>query len=194
MRLMLVLTTLATAAPATASAQIWRMFQFGGTESFEYSVSRTGADGTEEGSLSLRMSTNGGQSMATVQASLGDASCSATVPVANQQAALPQLMMQCMVIAPVAMTMFTPAWGLLLNQNWTVGTSVTMNSGGNAFSFEITETCRRAGQRGVRGLIKMSGLEIDACVDPALPLPLSVRMNNTMDGETVEALLTRYEP
>lgn len=192
--LAIVIGVTALAGTTPVSAQVWQMFQFTGTESFQYSITRTAAAGTEQGSLALEMTTQEGQSMASVEATLGEGSCSVTVPVANQQATMPQLMMQCMVIAPVAMTMFAPAWGMLLGQQWVVGTSMNVNTGGNAMSFEITETCAYAGERGVLGHIRMTGLDIDACVDPKLPLPLAIRMNNTMDGEIIEAILTRYRP
>lgn len=185
---------LTTIGSAAAGQTPWKLFQFSGTETFEYDITRDGPDGSQTGTYRMALQSAGGSPTASIEASLGDGSCSTTMPMTSPQAILPQMMMQCMMVAPVAMAMFAPTWGMFVGQNWTVGTSMQMNQGGNAFSFEITETCAHAEQEGVLARIRTEDVQIDSCVNPDLPLPLSVRMVNEANHETIEVTLTRYVP
>ncbi len=61
-------------APGSLSAQnAWKLYEFTGTENFTYSIRHATSDGVEEGQLSMGMTTSGGQTTATIEATLGDA-------------------------------------------------------------------------------------------------------------------------
>lgn len=180
------------AAPPVSAQNPWRVYEFTGTESFQYEI-RHQADGvTQEGTFSMSLTSGGAQPMASVEAALGDASCSATMPLSTPQAIMPQMMMQCMVVAPVAMAMFTPVWAMFMGQSLEIGSRMTMSQGDESFSFEVTGPCSHAGVDGVLAEVRAGDAEIDTCVATDVPLPLAVQMRNANEGESIDVVLTRF--
>lgn len=174
-------------------AQGWNYMQFSGTESFSYAIRHTTPEGEQVGTYTMALQPAGGQTMATIQASLGDASCQTTAPMATPQAFPQMMIMQCLPMAPVIAAMFAPSWMMFMGQVWEVGSQMTFGQGGNRVSFSITETCGYAGVDGVRGVFDSGdGVTMEACVANDVPLPLAVRMVNEKSGDDIEATLTRY--
>lgn len=193
MRSLIVLAAVA-AIVSPVSGQTWKLLQFTGTETFEFTLSQT-EDGVEKtGRLKFSLSNQGAQPMASIEASIGDASCAASVPMTNPQAAAPMMLMQCAVIAPIALTMFSPMWAPFMGQQWAIGARMNMNQGANSISFEINEACTFAGQSGLLAELRTNDMEVNTCVDPAIPLPLMVNFNNQIDNQIIHAVLTRYVP
>jgi len=176
---------------ATAQTNIWNLQDLGTGANITYSISHV-KDGVEQnGEFQITTSSNGGQLMATVQASLGENSCSSTTPLQNAQAIQLQIMMSCMVFAPVVVAMFAPTWALLAMTSWELGSQMSMNQTGQQFSFQVTEECSFAGITGVLAELDADDTEWDTCVKKDLPFPLSVRMSN--DGEIIVATLKQYD-
>ena len=175
---------IAAAVPTTAAAQNpWQMYEFSGTESFEYDVWHS-KDGQEQtGFFNLSIATNGGQMTGTVSASLGDASCSATTPMSTPQAIMPQMLMMCMAVAPVAMVMFAPTWMMFMGQSWQLGSTMNMSQGDDQMSFSVTEECSYAGVAGLLGVMQSNDFDAETCVATEVALPLYVSWNNKDDDQ-----------
>jgi hypothetical protein len=182
-------------APSSLSAQdAWKLYEFTGTENFTYSIRHATSDGVEEGQFHMGMTTSGGQTTATVAATLGDANCQSTMPISSPQMMPQQMMMQCMMIAPVTMTMFAPTWAMFMGQNWQIGSKMSMGQGSNQFSFEVSEVCSHAGVDGVLAQIISNEVQIESCVAVDVALPLAVKFTNSDRGEETEITLTSYTP
>jgi hypothetical protein len=174
--------------------QTWQLLEFTGSETFEFTLSQTTDGVAQLGTLKFSLSNAGAQPTASIDATIGDASCAATIPMSNPQAAAPMLLMQCAAIAPIALTMFSPMWAPFMGQQWTVGARMNMNQGNNSISFAINETCTYAGQSGLLAELRTNDMEIDTCVDPSIPLPLMVNFNNMADNQVIHAEMTRFIP
>ena len=176
---------------AAAQANIWNLQGLEAGANIAYSISHTKNGVEQTGEFQITTNSNGGQLMATVQASLGDNSCSSTTPLQNTQAVQMQIMMSCMMFAPIVMTMFAPTWAMLAMTSWELGSQMNMNQTGQQFSFQVTQECSHAGISGVLAELDAEGTDWDTCVKKDLPFPLSVRMSS--DGETIVAILTQYD-
>ena len=184
---------LVTLLPGSAAAQanIWNLQGLGSGANIAYSISHTKNGVEQTGEFQITTNSNGGQLMATVEASLGDNSCSSTTPLQNTQAVQMQIMMSCMMFAPIVMTMFAPTWAMLAMTSWELGSQMNMNQTGQQFSFQVTEECSHAGITGVLAELDAEDTSWDTCVKKDLPFPLSIRMSN--DGEIIAATLTQYD-
>ncbi len=188
-----VLTGCGASESGSASDQgPWKLYQFSGSEHFAYEIRHTDDDGEQRGQYTMGLATSDGRTMATVDASLGDASCEATIPLAEPSALPVMLPMHCGMIAPVAMTMFAPVWMMFVGQSWYLGSRMQYRDGDEEFSFEISETCRQAGVEGMLGQFRASGgVRVEVCVSPDVPLPLAVTWVDE-DGESTRVWLTEY--
>jgi ABC-type proline/glycine betaine transport system substrate-binding protein len=174
----------------TAQTNIWSLQNLGNDATIHYEISHTKDGATQSGQFEITTANSGGQLMATVNASLGENTCSSTTPLQNTQAVQMQLIMSCMAFAPVAMTMFAPTWAMFAMTTWELGSQMDMSQSGRQFSFEITEECTHAGVTGLLAKLRTDDTEWDTCAKQDMPIPLSVRMANS--NEVIQATLTRY--
>ena len=101
-----------------------------------------------------------------------------------------QLMMSCMMFAPVAMAMFVPTWGMFLG-NWQLGSQMNMNQGADTFSFAITETCSHASLDGLLATMQSNETTWTTCADyPETPFPLSFTFVD--DEQEISVVLVEY--
>lgn len=191
-RLLLLALALIFAAPAYA--QDWRLYQFRENEKFRYRVSRAEDGQTTTGHYALSVDPAGeGRLKITVDGKLGDMECSAAVTVESSQAVPQLMMMQCPMIAPATMVLFTPMWAWFLGRSWQFGDHWSMSQGGESLSFRIEGDCTHAGQSGVLGVMEQNGeLRLKACMATDLPLAAAVVWNEG-DGESIEITLVDYE-
>jgi hypothetical protein len=193
-RIATAIIVLLTIATSLSAQNPWKLYEFNGTESFRYAIKHATSDGVKEGQFSMAMTSNGTQSSATVEAALGDASCQSTMPMSSPQVLPQQMMMQCMMIAPVAMAMFTPTWAMFMGQNWEIGSKMSMGQGTDRFSFEVTSECSHASVNGVLAQITAGDVRMESCVAVDVALPLAVKYADLGRGEEIEMRLTAYTP
>ena len=139
--------------PIAADGQMLYQFQPGQLMRFDVAYMDNG-DLTEGFYQVSVASAGGGQVQLSIEAQVGDNSCSTTSTVAPGAGIGGQMMMSCFTLIPVAAALYAPTWTMFMGQSLTVGNSWSM---GNV-SFEVTENCTYAGATGVRMVMSEDGV------------------------------------
>ncbi len=168
--------SLAVSRPIAAQ-NVWRSYEFNGTERFNYEVELTEKGVLREGHLTLEFTEKDGRTWVMVDAAVGDMSCSGRSPYSTSQNAQQAIMLQCLTMAPMMAALYTPAWKIFMGRTWELGSRWSMGSGDQGMSFEVTEVCEYAGVEGFLAVIKTAGNRIESCVATDVALPLAMYMD-----------------
>lgn len=186
------------ALPALYSAPVsgpftWGMYAFKGTEHFRYNVQQRDGSENKTGTYSFdARPAGGGRFTLTVAGSLGSDSYSSTVTLGPNEG-VP--MMQLIGLGPVGLALFNPVWMLLLGgHQWEIGNGWQTTQNGETSSFKVEERCAQSGVSGVRGVWRQNQKSLmDMCVNPNVPLPLSVTFSAD-EGNSVSMQLVEFRP
>ncbi len=168
--------SLAVSRPIAAQ-NVWRPYEFNGTERFNYEVELTQQSVLREGHLTLEFTEEGGRTWVSLDAAVGALSCSGRAPYSTSQSAQQAIMMQCFTMAPIMAALYTPMWGMFMGRNWELGSSWSMGSGDQGMSFEVMKVCEYAGVEGLLAVVKAAGNSIESCVATDVALPLAMSMD-----------------
>jgi curli biogenesis system outer membrane secretion channel CsgG len=176
-----------------SGAFTWGMYSFKGTEHFRYNVQQRDGNENKTGSYSFdARPAGGGRFTLTVAGSLGSDSYSSTVTLGPNEG-VP--MMQLIGLGPVGLALFNPVWMLLLGgHQWEIGNGWQQTQNGETSSFKVEERCAQAGVSGVRGVWRQNQKSLmNMCVNPNVPLPLTVTFNAD-EGSSTALQLVEFRP
>ncbi len=172
---------------------VWGLYQFKGTEHFKYDASMTDGGETQKGwyTLDAKPAANN-MFQLTVAGELGTDSFRSSSTTAPGQG-IPFMQMAAM--GPGAIVLFSPMYGMLMGQQWQVGSEWSFSSDGESVSFKVEEPCSYAGVSGLRGVWRQNNkIVVDLCASPNVALPLAVTLNDE-DGETSQKMvLVEFRP
>ncbi len=176
---------------------IWKPYNFKGTEHFKYSAKIEEGDSTLTGTYILDLKPEGeGKIGVHIKAKLGKSSFESTVTVNKDNifaGLAPQLMFN-PAASPLFLTIFAPWWGVyFMGHSWKVGSGwSTTNEEGKTVSFKIESECEHAGVKGARGIWRENGkIKADFCIATEVPLPLALTLVED-DGKSYQLVLEEY--
>lgn len=191
----LVWVCLAAGAARAQEAQTWRLYDFSETRLIEYRVVVTDQAETRDGECVLEFERDGRNLVLAFDGELGGSRAEFQVeapPDALYQKVLVNFMMTTP-SAPLAASIFAPFWQMFLEgQDLSVGSEWTF-AGDDAIAFHVDAACSSLGRQGRHVVWREAGeVRAQACVDPELPLPLSVTYTSA-EGVSYDLRMTRYE-